>query len=76
MMSTILVKTYVTVLIHRFKISVHSVDYKDERRYFSVQSESYVIYFCLFPSIVEVTNATTYTHHNGSYYFVVDHIWN
>jgi hypothetical protein len=55
MISTISVKTFLTVLMNR-----HYFDCED----FAVQSESRLIYFCLFPSIIQINNATTYTHHN------------
>jgi hypothetical protein len=43
--------------------SVHSVDCETEGRYFSVQSESYLTYFCVFPSTIELfIPVHTHTH--------------
>jgi hypothetical protein len=49
-------------------LRVHFIDCEDKRRRFLVQSE----YLC--PNNMEVTNATTYTHHNRSYYYEHDSV--
>jgi hypothetical protein len=60
MMSTISVRSSWQFWLPVF-VSVHSIDFKDEGRYFPVQWESYLICFCLCPSTMKMTNAIIYT---------------
>jgi hypothetical protein len=72
-MMSVIVKKFLAVFSGEVKtqLNVHSIDCKGEG-HFPVQSVSYLLYSCLYPSIIKITNDITYTHHSTLYYFVAE----